>query len=131
MGYHPRLGQRSLLQLLPQDLYRYILMFIREEKTLFLIDLGSMCGTYIRVSNSEPIELEVGQNYLIGSDIIIEIDKVVSDPIPISVNSDQTFEEYQNTFNESDMQIDDFGPNIVIKVSRNPNDNEETLSPST
>mmetsp|Transcript_10604 Transcript_10604/g.10628 ORF Transcript_10604/g.10628 Transcript_10604/m.10628 type:complete len:132 (+) Transcript_10604:352-747(+) len=131
MGYHPRLGKNSLLQFLPQDLFRCILMFIKEQKSPFLIDLGSMCGTYIRVSNEEPINLEPGQNFLIGSDIIIEIDRVVSDPVPLSVNSEQTLEEYQNTFNDIDIALDDIGPYIAIKVSRNPNDNEETMSPST
>ncbi|CAG9336042.1 unnamed protein product [Blepharisma stoltei] len=131
MGYHPRLGKKSILQFLPQDLFRCILMFIKEQKSPYLIDLGSMCGTYIRVSNEEPINLEPGQNFLIGSDIIIEIDRVVSEPVPLSVNSEQTLEEYQNTFNDTDIVLDDIGPYIAIKVSRNPNDNEETMSPST
>mmetsp|Transcript_21785 Transcript_21785/g.21545 ORF Transcript_21785/g.21545 Transcript_21785/m.21545 type:complete len:205 (-) Transcript_21785:38-652(-) len=107
-------------------------MFIKEPRAPYLVDLGSMCGTYVKVSNTEPIELEQGQNFLIGSDIIIEIDRVANDPIPPSLNSEQTLEDTgQNTFNSSDMIIEDIGPYILIRVCRSLNDNEETINAST
>lgn len=132
MAFHPRLGRNSIFNYLPHDLFRYILGFIKEPRAPYLIDLGSMCGTYVRVSNSDPVELEQGQNFLIGSDIIIEIDKVANDPIPPTLNSEQTIEDIaQNTFNSSEMLIEDIGPYIIIKVCRSLNDNEETMNAST
>ena len=55
---------------------------------------------------------------------------MVNEPIPVSLNSEMTIDEYgQNTLNESDVDIDDLGPLIMIKVTRNANDQDETMQP--
>ena len=75
MSAHPRLGSNTLLQYLPLEIIRYILLFLKVPKLPLLIDLGSMCGTYVKVSNVIPVELNKGQSFLVGNDIIIEIEK--------------------------------------------------------
>ncbi|OMJ83308.1 hypothetical protein SteCoe_15833 [Stentor coeruleus] len=128
MGSHPRLGQRSVLQMLPQDLFRYILSFLKPKRFPLLIDLGSMCGTYIKISNSEPIILVQNMNFLVGSDINIEIDRVLNDPIPQSLNFEATIEDgctLQDLTNAHEY------PYIIVKVSKFFNDNEATMQSST
>ena len=127
MGYHPRLGRNSVLGMLSQDLFRYVLEFLREPKCLSLVDLGSLCGTYVKISNTEPIELESGQYLLVGSDITIEIERLACEPIPASINSEQTLEEFGQTINSSECNLEESLPFIHIKVNRNPNDHGETM----
>lgn len=52
-----------------------------------------MCGTYIKVRNTEPVALNEGQHFLVGPDIIIDIEKVENDPLPSSVPSEDLSEE--------------------------------------
>ena len=133
MGSHPRLGINSILQILPTDLFHYILMFLKESRFPLLIDLGSMCGTYIKVSNTEPVLLEQGLNFLVGSDINIEIDRVINDPIPQSLNSEATIEDFVNTLQDysiSPINLQE-GPYIIIKISRYFTDTETTMQSST
>ena len=130
MGYHSRIGKHSILQRLPLDLIRYILLFIKEVKYPTLIDLGSMCGTYIKVSNTDPIILEQDLSFLVGSDINIEIERVVNDPVPQTLNSELTIEDYSYAMQEANSIIQE-GPNIIIKVSKFYNDAEATMQSST
>ena len=44
----------------------------------WIVDLGSVCGTYLKVSYDDPVELEEGQTFLVGNDINIDIEYVVS-----------------------------------------------------
>mmetsp|Transcript_32152 Transcript_32152/g.5817 ORF Transcript_32152/g.5817 Transcript_32152/m.5817 type:complete len:95 (-) Transcript_32152:550-834(-) len=60
MAYHPRIGRNSLFNHLPSPLFRHILTFLLEKKSLSIVDLGSMCGTYIKVRSTEPVVLEEG-----------------------------------------------------------------------
>mmetsp|Transcript_3330 Transcript_3330/g.5128 ORF Transcript_3330/g.5128 Transcript_3330/m.5128 type:complete len:337 (+) Transcript_3330:1867-2877(+) len=128
MGYHPRLGSNSSLAVLPHELLRYILEYLREPKCLYLVDLGSLCGTYVRVSHTEPVDLEENQVFLVGCDIIIEVERVTYDPVPSSLGSETPIEEYGQTV-ESEYRIDEILPFIHIKVSHNPNDHEQTMQP--
>ena len=57
-----------------------------------------------------------------GSDIIIEIERVINEPIPVSLNSEMTIDEI--TLNETEFDIEDLGPQIMIKVTRNANDQD-------
>jgi hypothetical protein len=57
---HPRLGQNSPGYYLPKPVIAHILSFIKEPRAFYVTDLGSVCGTYIKVSNSDPIELQEG-----------------------------------------------------------------------
>ena len=108
-------------------------MFLKESRFPLLIDLGSMCGTYIKVSNTEPVLLEQGLNFLVGSDINIEIDRVINDPIPQSLNSEATIEDFVNTLQDysiSPINLQE-GPYIIIKISRYFTDTETTMQSST
>ena len=129
MGNHPRLGRYSILQHLPLDLIKYILLFLKKTRYPMLIDLGSMCGTYVKVLNTEPVILEPGLNFLVGSDINIEIDRVVNTPIPQSLNSEATIEDLAGTMQDISMNAE--GPYIIVKISRYFNDNETTMQSST
>ena len=108
-------------------------MFLKENRFPLLIDLGSMCGTYIKVSNTEPVILEQGLNFLVGSDINIEIDRVINDPVPLSINSEMTSEDFCNTLQDYSMNAinTNEGPYIMIKISRFFNDTETTMQSST
>lgn len=129
MGYHPRLGKKSVLQILPIDLFRYILSFLKEQRYPLLIDLGSMCGTYVKVSNTAPIELETGLSFLVGSDINIEIDRIINHPVPLSLNPELTIDDYAYS-GELDINLQE-GPHVIIKVSKIFNDSDTTMQSST
>ena len=88
-----------------------------------------MCGTYVKVLNTEPVILEPGLNFLVGSDINIEIDRVVNTPIPQSLNSEATIEDLAGTMQDISMNAE--GPYIIVKISRYFNDNETTMQSST
>lgn len=68
-------------------------MFLLEPRAPLLIDLGSMCGTYIKASHEFPSVLAEGDCYLVGSDIIVEIDKLENDPMPASIPSDVPYDD--------------------------------------
>ena len=78
MTENPRLGQNSMWHYLPPVLFPYILSFIKEPRLFWIVDLGSVCGTYLKVSHDDPVELQEGQTYLVGNDINIDIEYVVS-----------------------------------------------------
>jgi pSer/pThr/pTyr-binding forkhead associated (FHA) protein len=93
---HPRLGRRSVFYDLPLSLFRYILAFLKEPPKLFLTDLGSVCGTYIRVLSESPAELRTGQYFLIGSDVLIEVLEI-SDCLEFRTNDPGPMEETLQT----------------------------------
>lgn len=128
MGSHPRLGRNSFLQFLPIDLFRYIFLFIKQPRLPMLVDLGSMCGTYIKVSNFEPIVLEPGMVFLVGSDINIEFDKVVNDHNAFAFGPELTLEDGGCM---SMNMVQDSEPFVIIKVSKASADNEATVQTST
>jgi hypothetical protein len=128
MGSHPRLGNNSILINIPLEILRYILSFIKQQRYPLLIDLGSMCGTFIKVSNSEPIELEQSMNFLVGSDINIEFDRVVNNFSPVS-DTDDLLEERNNTMHFDAHMFQ--APYVIIKVSKTGGDNEATVQTST
>jgi pSer/pThr/pTyr-binding forkhead associated (FHA) protein len=78
MADHPRLGAQSVFQYLPKVLFAHILEFIREPKRFTLIDLGSVCGTYVKVRQDIPTPLQEGMTFLVGNDINIDIDSTVT-----------------------------------------------------
>lgn len=126
MATHPRLGRHSPFLNLPTALLRCILLFLTELRAPELFDSRSMYGTYVKVSNSAPVELQSGLVFLVGSDILIQLEKVVNEPVPESLNSDMTVED----FTENNPLAEDLGPYILIRISRYPSDNEETLQPN-
>jgi FHA domain len=91
-----------------------------------LIDLGSMCGTFIKVSNTDPIELKQGFVFLVGNDINIEIYKIVTDSL-FNNDSDFVLDEYSHTIQDSSFN----GPYIIIKISKTFNDTEATMHTSS
>lgn len=125
MAAHVRLGRNSALQNLPSDLARYILLFLWDPPAPCLIDLGSMCGTYIKVGNQQRLELSSGAKFLVGCDILIEVERVVNEPVPCAdwPVGDMTIQEIDRNF--------ELGPFIVIRISRYPTDHEETFQPIT
>ena len=122
MSQHPRLGQRSVFQFLPIEIFKYIFLFIKQQRFPLLIDLGSMCGTFIKVSNTDPIDLVQGLNFLVGSDINIEIDRVKNDCFELEGG----FKGNDTMMGDSD--DDDQVPSIKIKVSKSFPDNETTVN---
>jgi pSer/pThr/pTyr-binding forkhead associated (FHA) protein len=93
-----------------------------------LVDLGSMCGTYIKVSNFEQIVLEPGMVFLVGSDINIEFDKVVNDHNASDFGPELTLEDGGCM---SMNMVQDSDPFVIIKVSKASADNEATVQTST
>lgn len=120
MAAHPRLGQNSVFQHLPCELLRYIISFIKEPFVPYVLDTGSMCGTYVKVSSVEGVALVEGQKFLVGSDIIIEIEKVLGSSCESPVEEEVTVQEVLET-----------EPSVVFKISRYPNDHEETVHPTS
>jgi hypothetical protein len=60
MAEHPRLGANSLAYNLPKPIFAHILGYIKAPQNFYIVDLGSVCGTYLKVSNSDPVELKEG-----------------------------------------------------------------------
>lgn len=78
---------------------------------MLLTDLGSICGTYIRVKQDSPLALQPGQSFLVGNDFIIDIDNVFSyesTPFDISPEMNTTMQN---------------APQIHITISKIPTDN--------
>jgi pSer/pThr/pTyr-binding forkhead associated (FHA) protein len=126
MAEHPRLGKFSTFRNLPAPLFRLILMYLREPRAPVLIDLGSVCGSYLKVSHEIPVEIMDSQLFLVGNDVIIEIEKVVNEPVPQSIPSEGPIEELGNTMFDMDLFREDC-PYIIISVSRMPADTERTI----
>lgn len=119
MGQHKRLGQNSILQMLPIELFKYIFSFFSPKTLPSLIDLGSIFGTYVKILNTQFFPLKAGMNFLVGSNINIEIENLKNDPIPPSFNSENTVE---------DLDIFQDYPNLTIKLSRQEQRDEVQLS---
>lgn len=109
MGSHKRLGQKSIIQILPIELYKHIFSFFYQKVLPYLIDLGSIFGTYVKILNNQQLPLEIGMNFLVGTNINIEIEDLKNDPIPPSFNSENTVE---------DLDIFQDYPNLTVKVTR-------------
>lgn len=122
MSQHPRLGQRSVFQFLPIEIFKLIFLFIKQLRFPLLIDLGSMCGTFIKVSNTDPIVLVQGLNFLVGSDINIEIDRVKNDCFELEGGF------HGNDTMMGDCDDDDQVPSVKIRVSKSFPDNETTMN---
>ena len=118
MAGHPRLGQQSDFRDLPGHLYGYIYTFLKMPYTLWLIDLGSVCGTYVKVSHDNPVELSRGQCFLIGSDILIEIDEVVN-----TMLASQPSEESEDGATMREVSQ----PSIKVTIGRIPDNEDSTL----
>ena len=119
MAGHPRLGAFSSFRDLPSHLFGYIYSFIKAPYMLWLIDLGSVCGTYVKVSNEAPVELSRGQSFLIGSDIIIDIEDVCNTPL-VSVPS----EGPEDSLTPREVSQ----PSIKVTIGRIPDNEESTLN---
>ena len=116
---HPRLGVNSAFRDLPPQLFGFIYTFLKMPYELWLVDLGSVCGTYVKVSNDFPTELSRGQSFLIGSDISIDIDEVCSYPLS-SVPS----EGPEDSITPREVSQ----PSIKITIGRIPDNEESTLN---
>ena len=119
MAGHPRLGAGSTFHCLPPVMFGYIYTFLKEPYTLWLVDLGSVCGTYVKVSSEIPSELSRGQSFLIGSDICIDIDEVCNYPLS-SVPS----EGPEDSLTPREVSQ----PSIKITIGRIPDNEESTLN---
>mmetsp|Transcript_12442 Transcript_12442/g.23529 ORF Transcript_12442/g.23529 Transcript_12442/m.23529 type:complete len:334 (-) Transcript_12442:31-1032(-) len=120
---HPRLGRQSVFYNLPLALFRYVLTFLKEPPKLYLVDLGSICGTYVRVLNDSPVELNSGQYFLIGSDVLIEILEI-SDSMEFRINDAGMMEETLHT----EQLGCRFAPGIRIHINKQQDADENTLS---
>ncbi|KRW99875.1 SMAD/FHA domain [Pseudocohnilembus persalinus] len=58
----------SIWKKMPCYLMQIVLDFVRPEKKFYLVDIGSVYGTFIRVKPEEPQMVMKGQIYLIGAD---------------------------------------------------------------
>jgi pSer/pThr/pTyr-binding forkhead associated (FHA) protein len=76
MGSHKRLGQNSLIRLLPSDLLRYILEFFGKASQPKLIDLGSVFGTFVSVGQRDPVLLKADMRFLLGFSQLIKIKSI-------------------------------------------------------
>jgi len=119
MAGHPRLGEYSAFRCMPPQLFGYIYTFLKAPYSIWLIDLGSVCGTYVKVSNDIPTELSRGQTFLIGSDICIDIDEVCNYPLS-SVPS----EGPEDSLTPREVSQ----PSIKITIGRIPDNEESTLN---
>jgi pSer/pThr/pTyr-binding forkhead associated (FHA) protein len=108
---------------LPLSLFRYILTFLKEPPRLFLADLGSVCGTYIRVLSESPAELQTGQYFLIGSDVLIEVLEI-SDSLEFRTNDPGLIEETLHT----EQLGCHYAPGLRVHVNRQQDIDEDTLS---
>jgi pSer/pThr/pTyr-binding forkhead associated (FHA) protein len=120
---HIRLGRQSVFYDLPLALFRYILDFLKEPPKLSIVDLGSICGTYIRVLHDKPVPLTSGQYFLIGSDVLIEILEI-SNSMEFSINDPIQMEE---TLQTGDLGCR-FAPGIRIHINKQQDVDENTLS---
>ena len=50
MAKHKRLGRNSAAKVLPQQIFRLIYDYFKPAKVFYLVDLGSVYGTYVKVS---------------------------------------------------------------------------------
>lgn len=120
MAGHPRLGKESAFNSLPQHLFYYIYSFFREPYTLWLSDLGSICGTYLKVSHELPTELKRGMVFLIGSDIIIDVEDVYCYPLQ-SIPSDVSEDALMQTLKEAAQ------PSVRLTIGKIPDSEETTV----
>jgi pSer/pThr/pTyr-binding forkhead associated (FHA) protein len=88
--YHPRLGRHSVFHALPQDMFRYILDFIKEPRAIQVSDLGSVFGTYLRITSSDSYPLSTHQQFLIGKDLLLDIESVTNEPALLTEASDDS-----------------------------------------
>mmetsp|Transcript_3027 Transcript_3027/g.6293 ORF Transcript_3027/g.6293 Transcript_3027/m.6293 type:complete len:314 (-) Transcript_3027:1157-2098(-) len=112
--YHPRLGRNSVFHNLPQPLFRYILEFLQEPRCLNVIDLGSVFGTYLRITNTDPYPLNSQQQFLIGKDLLLDIELVINEPILLTEVSDDSVLQPALDYNES--------PQLRLSVYKQPMD---------
>lgn len=126
MAQHPRLGNQSIWKYLPIEIFKCIISFLKYPLVPYIIDLGSMCGTFVKVSNVNPIILEQGFTLLVGSDINIEIDRVENKVSEIE--SDEMLIDGNNTFNGLGMPA---LPYVLIRVSKAFPDHEATTTIQT
>lgn len=58
---------------MPVDIKRIVISYLVEPKSFYIQDLGSVHGTYLKIGNDNSYPLKSGQNYLIGTDIYVNI----------------------------------------------------------
>ena len=124
MAGHPRLGVSSVFNSLPQHLFAYIYSFFKEPYALWLSDLGSICGTYLKVSHDVPTAVKRGMVFLIGSDIIIDIDDVSipSSPQPLVAPNQSLLQTMTEVSSH---------PSIRVTIGRVPDTEEATVQKHT
>lgn len=120
MAGHTRLGRNSVFNALPQHLFYYIYTFFKEPFTLWLSDLGSICGTYLRVSHDVPTEIRRGMVFLIGSDIVIDVEDVVSCPL-LSLPSEGSEDALMQTLKEAAQPI------VRVTIGKIPDSEDSTV----
>ena len=58
---------------LPRELRRLIFSYYREPHKFYITDVGSVYGTYIRITKESPAEVVKGQTFLVGADVTINV----------------------------------------------------------
>lgn len=84
MGGHNRVGHRSILLNLPQNLFKYILDFLLEPRFPILISPDN--PSYLRLSNIYPYTVYPGLVITVGNDIFLRFNPLDSFVCEICIN---------------------------------------------
>lgn len=76
MMNHPRLGSEINVPHMPHHLLYNILSYLHNKREFYLIDCGSILGTYIKLRFNERNYLNRTQIYAIGSEYLIIIKEI-------------------------------------------------------
>jgi hypothetical protein len=76
MMSYSKLGKGSKGYNLPICVYKRIFRFLKKSYNFYLQDLGSVFGSYIRLTLHQRMPLELGEIYLIGSDLLFYITEI-------------------------------------------------------
>jgi hypothetical protein len=63
----------SNVPFLPIPLRMIILRYLQEEKCFYLVDVGSIYGTYVKIKQYISTILNKGETFLIGADVNLNI----------------------------------------------------------
>ena len=76
MMNHPRLGCFSNVRHLPNYLLYNILSYLGNTRQFYLIDCGSVLGTYKKLKFNQPSQLKRTQIYSVGSESLIIVKEI-------------------------------------------------------
>jgi len=76
MMNHPRLGCFSNVRPLPNHLLYNILSYLGNKRQFYIIDCGSVLGTYKKLKFNQPYQLKRTQIYSVGSESLIIVKEI-------------------------------------------------------